>query len=62
MIHLGRTENGEPVDTVPEELEEQRTNTDSAVSTAVALADDMARAVKKRSGAASPRSEKHPTT
>lgn len=42
MIHLGRTENGEPVDTVPEELEEQRTNTDSAVSTAVALADDMA--------------------
>src|SRR5699024_4547100 len=42
LIHLGRTENGEPADTVPEELEEQRTNTDSAVSTAVALADDMA--------------------
>lgn len=42
LIHLGRIESGDPVDAAPGELEEQRTNTDSAVSEAVALADDMA--------------------
>ena len=42
LIHLGRNENGDHTGATSEELEAQRTNTDSAVLEAASLADDMA--------------------